>query len=163
MNVLIIGGSGSGKSQYAEELAQKLKKDKVYYIACMEPYGDEGRRRIARHRKMREGKGFITIEQYRDIDKVNTEDTVIIEGVSCLMANEMFKKKPKDGRYVLECIKKIKADNIIAVTDNVQEGGGDYDEATLRYMEELSYINAGLAEWADKVTEIVCGICIDMK
>ncbi len=163
MKVLVIGGSGSGKSEYAEELALKLKKDRVYYIACMIPYGDEGIRRVKRHRKMREGKGFITIEQYRDIYKIKAEDTVIIECVSNLLANEMFGEHPKYGKYVLDTLKSIKAENVIFVTDNVFDDGIEYDDATIRYMEELSYVNKGLGEYADKVVEIVCGIAKEIK
>ena len=41
MLTLIIGGSGSGKSSFGEELAQK-SNSKLYYLATMIPYGDEG-------------------------------------------------------------------------------------------------------------------------
>lgn len=163
MKVLVIGGSGSGKSEYAEKLAMRLKKNKVYYAACMIPYGNEGKRRVERHRKMREGRGFITIEQYRDIDRISVEDTVIVECVSNLLANEMFGKNPKDGRYILNCLKNIEAENIIFVTNNVCEDGIEYSPDTVRYMEELNYVNAGLAVYADRVIEIVCGIEVRLK
>ena len=48
MLTLIIGGSGSGKSSFGEELAQK-SNSKLYYLATMIPYGDEGKRRVERH------------------------------------------------------------------------------------------------------------------
>ncbi len=163
MKALVIGGSGSGKSEYAEELAQRLKKNKVYYVACMTPYGSEGKRRIERHRRMREGKGFITIEQYRDIDCISVEDTVILECVPTLLANEMFGREPKDGGYVLGCLKKIEADNIIFVSDNVFDDGILYGGDTVRYMEELCRVNKGLGEYCDRVAEIVCGIEVKIK
>lgn len=41
--VTVIGGSGSGKSEYAENLIKELqgntKDNKLYYIATMKPYG----------------------------------------------------------------------------------------------------------------------------
>lgn len=69
--VLVIGGSGSGKSSYAEEVAVSLSKPqkKKYYLATMQVYDDEGQRRIARHRALRQGKGFVTIEQPVNIQK----------------------------------------------------------------------------------------------
>ena len=64
---LIIGGSASGKSEYAERLVCSLPGKRIY-AATMEPFGEEGRERIARHRKLREGKGFVTVEVPRDLD-----------------------------------------------------------------------------------------------
>ena len=64
---LIIGGSASGKSEYAERLVCPLPGKRIY-VATMEPFGEEGRERIARHRKLREGKGFVTAEVPRDLD-----------------------------------------------------------------------------------------------
>lgn len=68
MITLIMGGSGSGKSAYAEDyaLAQAGEASK-YYIATMQIYDAEGQRKVERHRKLRAGKGFITIEQPTDI------------------------------------------------------------------------------------------------
>ena len=68
MITLIMGGSGSGKSAYAEDyaLAQAGESSK-YYIATMQIYDAEGQRKVERHRRLRAGKGFVTIEQPTDI------------------------------------------------------------------------------------------------
>ena len=63
---LIIGGSASGKSEYAERLVCSLPGKRIY-AATMEPFGEEGRERIARHRKLREGRGFVTVEVPREL------------------------------------------------------------------------------------------------
>lgn len=69
---LITGGSASGKSAYAE--AQAVAAGKMrYYIATMRPYGTEGEKRVAKHRAMRAGKGFFTIECYTDLESVSLE------------------------------------------------------------------------------------------
>ena len=61
---LVTGGSGSGKSEYAEKLSCELaQKNEKYYIATMIPYGEEGKKRVERHKKLRESKDFYTIEQ----------------------------------------------------------------------------------------------------
>ena len=65
---LVIGGSGSGKSEYAENLLEDSPGK--YYIATMQVYDAEGRKKVARHQRLRAGKGFQTIEQTRDIHKV---------------------------------------------------------------------------------------------
>lgn len=162
MLALILGGSASGKSEYAEKLAQSLGK-KIFYVAAMMPYGETARARIKRHRRLREGKGFELIEKYRAVDEIEVSDTVIIECMSNLLANEMFGEDPKYGRYVVDCIDKIKCDNIIIVSNNVFEDGIKYDVETMRYIENLAYINNELAKRADKVVEVVCGIALEVK
>ena len=66
MRILLTGGSACGKSTYAETLATRLDSE-LYYIAAMKPYDDEAYAKIARHREMRSGKGFETIERYTDM------------------------------------------------------------------------------------------------
>lgn len=61
---MITGGSGSGKSSYAEDCITKISKNcKKYYIATMQVFDEEGKQRIERHKNMRSGKNFKTIEQ----------------------------------------------------------------------------------------------------
>lgn len=71
---LVTGGSGSGKSAYAEKLVTaQYKGDSKYYIATMQVYDEEGKARIERHRQMRSGKGFTTIEQPACIEEALTK------------------------------------------------------------------------------------------
>ncbi len=71
MITLVLGGSGSGKSAYAEHLLDG--KTNKYYIATMQVYDAEGEKKVARHRKLRAGKGFVTIEQPRDLEKISLD------------------------------------------------------------------------------------------
>ena len=91
---LVTGGSGSGKSEYGEGLILDIPDGERFYIATMEPSGSEAKRRIARHRKLREGKGFFTIERPRDLGGLilpgEGRKNVLLECVSNLAANEMF-------------------------------------------------------------------------
>ena len=57
MLALVIGGSGSGKSAWAENLAASLGEQRLY-IATMQPFDEECSRRIARHIEMRREKNF---------------------------------------------------------------------------------------------------------
>jgi len=104
MITLITGGSGSGKSAYAEKYICHVSNEKgykeKYYIATMQVFDDEGQRKIDRHRRLRAGKGFITIEQPRDIQNavsklqsencLKTRRLALLECMSNLVANEMF-------------------------------------------------------------------------
>ena len=89
----------------AEEIVTELSDpDHRIYIATMIPYGKEGRERVRRHRMMRDGKGFITIEAPFDIcsslsdyDMSNGsmlgDMTVLLECLSNLVANELFERR----------------------------------------------------------------------
>ena len=65
---LVTGGSGSGKSEYAENwLTGRNKKDATYiYIATMQPYTEETMKKIERHHRLRAGKGFRTYQRIRE-------------------------------------------------------------------------------------------------
>ena len=53
MLILVTGGSGSGKSAFAEDRVLSLGEAKRIYIATMHPFDQESFKRIERHRKMR--------------------------------------------------------------------------------------------------------------
>ena len=75
---LITGGSGSGKSEYAESEVERLahltESEEKYYIATMFPYGEETLQKIRRHQQMRTGKGFVTLECYTDLYRLAASD-----------------------------------------------------------------------------------------
>ena len=95
MMVLIIGGSGSGKSAYAEEYIGRIAgKGNKYYLATMQVFDEEGKKKVARHQRLRKNKGFLTIEQPIEIEKtlpkIKAGSSVLLECISNLTANEMF-------------------------------------------------------------------------
>lgn len=176
MLVLITGGSCSGKSAYAEKQLYELGSGKPqYYIATMHVGDAESRERVERHRLQREGKGFVTIEQYRDVRLAagymdGTGGAALLECMSNLVANEMFDGEiPLSAEAVEEKIcgeiweLSRALDCLIVVTNNVFEDGGSYDETTTAWLEALGKINVRLAESADAVTEVVAGIPVFVK
>ena len=89
---VIIGKQNSGKSLRAEELAVSYGKP-LFYLATMKVMDEEGRKRVERHRKQREGKGFITIEREYDLHAFSApwqHATVLLECVANLVGNELF-------------------------------------------------------------------------
>ena len=74
---LVTGGSGSGKSAYAESrICEWNRQDPkpLFYIATMYPYGEETEKKIERHRMLRKGKGFETLEWYTGL-KLHLEES----------------------------------------------------------------------------------------
>ena len=91
MLTLVTGGSGSGKSAFAEDRVLSFGEAKRIYIATMHPFDEESHKRIERHRKMRAGKGFETVECYTGLKKVRLPESdkdrvVLLECMSNLAA-----------------------------------------------------------------------------
>lgn len=63
MRVLVTGAASSGKSAWAEARAMGLAAPRAY-VATMAPAGREAAARIRRHRELRRGKGFRTVELF---------------------------------------------------------------------------------------------------
>ena len=42
----------------------------MIYVATMRPFDEEGEKRIERHRRMRDGKGFLTVECYEKMERL---------------------------------------------------------------------------------------------
>ena len=175
---LVTGGSGSGKSAYAEKLVtEQYKGDSKYYIATMRVYDEEGKARIERHRQMRSGKGFTTIEQPVCIEEALTkivkwegkQCVALVECMSNLAANEIFQEEEiRPYAAVERILKGIKTlskhfHGLVIVTNNVFEDGIEYDAGTQEYLKALGQINEGLASMADRVTEVVVGIPVPLK
>lgn len=184
--ILVIGGSGSGKSSYAEERIASLaaeNKGKIYYLATMTAYGEESRKRIQRHRLQREGKGMITLEQPRDVlkaievmEKRKTSDgeaCALLEDMGNLVANEMFcetSENPSgtaERRSAEDVAEKVLSEimeldrflrHFVIVTNNVFEDGMEYDEGIMEYIRAMGIINATLAKVAKEAVELVVGI-----
>ncbi len=186
---LIYGGSGSGKSEYAEGVVLALSgAGSRYYVATMKAYGEEGRKRVERHRKLRSGKGFQTIECPVNIAGALEQipdpsgATVLLECVSNLLANEMFDTETSDQGssavqedpgfadrpftdQILEGLSVLcsRVKHTVIVSNNIFEDGTSYDEWTVRYMQYLGEINCRIAAMADHVTEVVAGIPVPLR
>ena len=167
MIIVVIGTPDSGKSALAEklccELAGSMKKK---YIATMVPYGEEGLKRVAKHRKMREGKGFETIEMPVSIDRIDDsvfeeECTCLLECVSNLVGNEMH----ADHNHMLSdrgiislitgSIRNLgnKATNLVIVTNEFPKDMDGYDDDTRRYVHITDMVNDTLKRYGDSVYE----------
>lgn len=174
MKVFIIGGSGNGKSAFAEKVAAKLG-GKMIYIATMPIYTEEDMKVVERHHKLRAGRGFETLERPQRIDDVPEHgETVLLECMSTHVANVMFGdgfldlQNDPDTDYaevIWEEIRPVfdRDGNTVIVSAEVSMDGNIYDPATNQYIRTLAEVNNKLAEAADLFVEVVCGIPLVQK
>lgn len=170
MVILVTGGSGSGKSAFAEERVLSFGDAKRIYIATMYPYDEESYKRIERHRVMRSGKGFETIECYTGLKNISVPEgsTVLLECMSNLTANEMFHQegaKEETVREIMQGIRNLSdhAGNLVIVTNEIFSEAMEYEGDTKRYQEYLGLLNQMISNMADEVVEVVYGIPIYIK
>ena len=161
MFTLVIGGAASGKSEYAESRVVRLPERRIY-LATMRPWDQECRARIARHRRLRQDKGFETLERYTDLAgaEVPAGANVLLECMSNLAANELYDPEGGGQEAVLRGVDALLArcGHLTVVTNEVFSDGAACEEDTLRYLRALARINRLLAARADTVAEVICGL-----
>lgn len=190
MLMVITGGSGSGKSAYAEQAVKEFGERERIYVATMKPWDEECRLRIRRHRAMRAKKRFQTVEHYRDLELLDLpgnrkERVILLECVSNLVSNQLFGTVTEEftaayppaaaKRAAASVMKGIlhlngQAGDLVVVTNEVFSDG-DYRALRGRsamnfaalYLKTLGEVNLRLGARADQVIEVTAGIPIFIK
>lgn len=170
MLILVTGGAASGKSAHAERILCDCTTGSRLYLATMEPFGKPAQARIKRHRALRAGKGFQTMERFRDLPGFTAEyfDGILLEDLGNLLANEQF---APDGAgaaafdSIIAGVEKLQmcCKTLVLVTNSVFSDGLRYDRESVAYIKGLGALNAALAAQADAVYESVCGILLTIK
>lgn len=172
---VVTGGSGSGKSAYAETELLRLAKQnncKKYYIATMEPFGEETLKKIERHREMRKDKGFDTLECYVNLkgtaETMTDRPAVLLECMSNLTANEIYRLDGAGERTadsIVDGVQELcgRCEHVVIVTNEVCSECTRDSADMNRYKKILSEVNRRLAQKADWVTEVVYGIPVEVK
>lgn len=170
---LVTGGSGSGKSDLAEEILCKKVPGRKLYLATMMCRDAESWKRVEKHRKKRAGKGFVTVEKGVAIDALQEEaDGCLLECLGNLVANEMYSAastlKDLNEKEITENITR----EILALSKRFLEMGivgndvgrdQKMDSETERYKRILGGVMQNLAKEADLVIEVVYGIPVCHK
>ena len=166
MTVFITGGCKNGKSTFALQCALSLSERRPrYYVATMEPPCDADElERIRIHRAARAGKGFVTLEQGRNLpvclEQADHSGVFLLDSVTALLANEMFPTNAQPDETATE---RIAADlgtflgaveHAVVVSDYLYGDGIAYDPVTERYRRGLAYP----AETVLICEDIFCGI-----
>ena len=170
MNALVTGGSASGKSAYAEQLACHLSPTRTY-LATMSAQGHEARQRIARHRAQRADGGFATIECDGSLPQHRFEGVVLLDDLGNLVAQALFAPDGTmaDPAQVLERLEHElvslfdQADHVVIVGNEVGAEGRSPFEGTRTWVELMGALACRTAARADVVIEVTAGLPCSLK
>ncbi|MGO5094391.1 bifunctional adenosylcobinamide kinase/adenosylcobinamide-phosphate guanylyltransferase [Agathobaculum sp. LCP25S3_E8] len=171
MLILVTGGAASGKSAHAERLLCERAPSSRLYLATMQPFGAAAQARIARHRALRQGKGFETVECPLGLQNLSLSqryDGILLEDLGNLLANERFAPEGAGDAAFGSSLAGIAhlqdcCETLVVVTDEIFSDGLDYPPETARYIRDLAALNRALAVRAEAVYESVCGILLLLK
>jgi adenosylcobinamide kinase/adenosylcobinamide-phosphate guanylyltransferase len=162
MITLILGGARSGKSSFAQKLAESRK---VLFVATAEALDDEMRERIEEHKKQRPS-SWRTLEATSRIGKkiaenVGNAEVVIIDCITMLVSNVMHEIE-RELDELIDCMKKVDASFII-ISNEVGLGIVPENKLSRTYRDALGWVNKRLAEYADEVFFMIAGIPVKIK
>jgi len=126
--ITVTGGARSGKSSFAEELAQKAG-GRILYVATALAIDDEMTDRINMHR-LRRGDVFFTVEGYKDLGSKICEhkenvSVALIDCITIMITNLMLDENTDFDNCEISKINEIECkiineiDNIISALDDL--------------------------------------------
>jgi adenosyl cobinamide kinase/adenosyl cobinamide phosphate guanylyltransferase len=167
---LITGGARSGKSTFAQRLAQ-AHGAAVLFVATAEPLDDEMAAKIARHREER-AQHWRTLEAPRAIAstlaKTPAAPVVLLDCVTLWVSNLLLAEGAtwEAAEAELEALltwHRTSGGELIVVTNEVGLGIVPADPLSRTYREWLGFFNQRLAQAARQVYLCVSGIPVELK
>jgi len=168
---LVLGGSRSGKSRYAERLAASAASVTYVATATGDPGDHEWVARIEGHRRRRPA-AWETVET-RDLAKLFARDdgVLLVDSITTWLAGVMDEygcwaepPEPDSDRRLTEALDSLvrawtaTRSSIIAVSDEVGGGVVPPTRAGRRFRDLLGELNQRLAAAADEVWLVTAGI-----
>lgn len=178
MITLILGGARSGKSSFAEKIAQKNGGDDVIYLATAEAKDKEMEKRIKHHQKTR-NKEWKTIEEPLYIGEVLSSipdgKVILIDCITIFVTNHIFSDTneseeidyDKKENIIMEKVQKIveesKNKEIVLVSNEIGMGLVPTTELGREFRDISGRVNQFLAKKADEVYITIVGLPVELK
>ncbi len=173
---LVTGGSRSGKSAFAQKLAEDIDAPRLFLATCprLDPEMDE---RIRRHCREREGHGWQTMEEplriIERLEQMPAGSTVLIDCLTLWVSNLMHEAEQAGGAVSEEQIASLAAQlgaaarrhqgRVLAVTNEVGLGIVPDNAAARRFRDLAGRCNQATAALADEVYLVCSGIPLRLK
>lgn len=178
---LILGGTKTGKTTYAENLAKKIETQKsctVHYVATAQIIDSEMRDRIAKHRAGRPSH-WITVEEPLNVAKALSElegeySVVLLDCLTLLMTNLIFEEgedctREEAQKAVFNQLDEIisqmeKSSRDLIIISNQVENGLVSEHAWARMFQDIAGMaHQRMASAADDVYMMNAGLALKLK
>ena len=167
---LVLGGVRSGKSRYAQQLAEQSRH--VVFVATAKVTDDEMRAKIDRHREDRPNE-WLTVEEPLDLPKVLGQhelgcEVMVVDCLTIFAANLMEaegeNEKAIESRVeaLCEALRAVRC-SVVVVSNEVGSGVHPVSPLGRRYRDLLGEINQRVARIADDVVLMVAGLPLALK
>lgn len=163
----ISGGERSGKSSYAERLAESLSSAPIY-LATSRIWDANFKKRVQRHIDDR-GEQWSTVEEEKKLSAVIAAgQTVVIDCVTLWLTN-YFTDTESDVQKSLQLAKeefdKLQQidGNIIVISNEIGMGLHATSSIGRKFVELQGWMNQYIAQRADKATFMVSGLPLHLK
>ena len=164
----ITGGTRSGKSRYAQNLALELSNNPIY-LATARHWDDNFEKRIQRHMADRDER-WESIEEEKYLSTINLENRVVVVDCVTLWLTNFF----ADNKYTNEeeTLKQIKDEfdklvrinaTFIIISNEIGMGMHADTEVGRKFADLQGWINQYIAQKSDKAILMASGLPITLK
>ncbi len=165
--IYITGGQRSGKSSYAQKMAEELSPNPTY-LATAKCWDSEFEQRIKRHQASR-GDHWRNIEEQHYITRHSLNGEVVLLDCVTLWLTNIFHDCEYDLQRSLEEAKRewnrfIQQDfTLIVVSNEIGSGVIPMENSTRAFVDLQGWVNQHIAALADDVFAMISGIPIKIK
>ncbi len=163
----VSGGERSGKSSYAQNLAESLSESPIY-LATSRIWDEDFQKRVDRHISDRDER-WTTLEEEKHISSVISEgQTVVVDCVTLWLTNFFMDTEynvAKSLELAKEEIKKLLTinANIIIISNEIGMGLHATTESGRKFTELQGWTNQFIAKHANKAFFMVSGLPLTLK
>lgn len=157
----VLGGAASGKSAYAEALAEKYGKPRIY-LATAQAFDQEMRRKIELH-IARRAERWTTIEAPLDVasalDHLTADQVCLLDCATMWLSNQILADAELEPATtaLIRAICTCKADLII-VSNEVGHGIVPDNALARQFREAQGRLNIALAAECEVVAQVIAGL-----
>lgn len=176
--ILVLGGSRSGKSEFAERIAERSGK-RVTYIATAAVLDEEMAARVKLHQERRD-KDWVTIEEETDVHGVLSRggkgDVFLLDCATVWLTNLLFHQQRSAPDIAPDIIERLILEQVAGLAETVKRGldlivvsneiglGVVPEHHLGRLFRDLAgKTNQVLAARSDSVYLVVAGIPLEIK
>ncbi len=169
-HILVLGGARSGKSQYAEDLALKLGKQRAYIATANAKHNDEEMTKRIELHILRRKDDFTNIEEPLELvgaikKAAKTHDVILVDCLTLWVSNLMSENRNIENeiKALSAALEEIKNTTVIFVSSEVGLGIVPQNKLAREFRDVLGLLNQKIAKACTEAYFIVAGLPLLLK